>query len=117
MGLRFRKRIKILPGVHINLSRSGVSTSFGVRGASITKGHGQTRTNLGIPGSGISHNTVTADARPNIDDDGGLTRSADRALTAGAESALHLIGKVFVLIVTVMLGILAAILSPRKRRR
>ena len=27
MGLRFRKRIKILPGVFINLSKSGVSTS------------------------------------------------------------------------------------------
>lgn len=117
MGIRFRKRIKILPGVHINLSRSGISTSLGVRGASITKGHGQIRTNLGIPGSGISHNTVTADSRPNNDDGGVLTRSADKALTVGAESALHLIGKAFVLVFTIMLAVLAAILSPRKRRR
>lgn len=117
MGIRFRKRIKILPGVHINLSRSGVSTSLGVRGASITKGHGKTRTNLGIPGSGISHNTVTTDAKPNNDDEGVLTRGANKVLTVGAESALHLIGKAFVLLVTMMLAILAAILSPRKRRR
>lgn len=117
MGIRFRKRIKILPGVHINLSRSGVSTSLGVRGASITKGHGQTRTNLGIPGSGISYNTATADARPSNDDGGVLTRSADKALTVGAESALYLVGKAFVLIFAAVLAILAAILSPRKRRR
>jgi hypothetical protein len=31
MGFSFRKRIKILPGAHINLSKSGVSTSIGTR--------------------------------------------------------------------------------------
>lgn len=29
MGWRFRRTIKILPGVHLNVSRSGVSTSAG----------------------------------------------------------------------------------------
>lgn len=60
MPIRFRKRIKLLPGVYINLSRSGISTSVGVRGASITSGHGKTRTNVGIPGSGISYNKSEA---------------------------------------------------------
>ena len=38
MGWRFRKRIKILPGIHINLSKSGISTNVGVKGASVTFG-------------------------------------------------------------------------------
>ena len=62
MGFRFQKRIKILPGITINLSKSGLSTSFGPRGAKVTLGHGQTRTTLGIPGSGISQTSVVKDS-------------------------------------------------------
>jgi len=57
MGFRFQKRIKLLPGVGINLSKSGVSTSFGPRGAKVTIGHGKKRTTVGLPGTGISHTT------------------------------------------------------------
>ena len=59
MGFRFQKRVKLMPGLSINLSRSGISTSVGVKGARITMGHGKTRTTLGIPGTGISHTTIT----------------------------------------------------------
>lgn len=55
MGLRFRRRIKVLPGVYLNVSRSGVSTSVGVRGAHVTLGHGKVRATSGIPGSGLSY--------------------------------------------------------------
>ena len=55
MGLRFQKRISILPGVRINLSKGGVSTSLGPRGADVNIGpHGVT-TNAGIPGTGLSY--------------------------------------------------------------
>lgn len=63
MGWRFQKRLRILPGVTLNLSKSGVSTSFGVRGARITKGHGKTRVTMGVPGSGVSHSVVRANRR------------------------------------------------------
>jgi hypothetical protein len=63
MAFRFQKRIKILPGVTINLSKSGVSTSVGVPGARITKGHGTTRATMGLPGTGLSHTTIRSDAR------------------------------------------------------
>ena len=55
MGLRFRRRIKIIPGVHLNISRSGISTSVGVRGASVTLGKRWTYMNAGIPGTGLSY--------------------------------------------------------------
>jgi hypothetical protein len=55
MGLRFRRRITIVPGVHLNISRSGISTSVGVRGASLTLGKRGTYGNIGLPGTGISY--------------------------------------------------------------
>jgi hypothetical protein len=57
MGIRFHRRIKILPGVHLNFSRSGVSASIGRRGASVTVGPRGRYVNLGLPGTGISYRT------------------------------------------------------------
>src|SRR5690625_495399 len=54
MKFRFRKRIKIAPGIRLNISKSGVSTSVGRRGASVNLGKQGTRVSVGIPGSGIS---------------------------------------------------------------
>jgi hypothetical protein len=52
--LRFRRSIKIIPGVRLNLSKSGGSVSLGVRGAHYTIGAKGARTTVGIPGSGLS---------------------------------------------------------------
>ena len=54
MSFRFNKRIKIAPGVRINLGRTGISTSFGVKGASVNVGRGKTRLTVGLPGTGLS---------------------------------------------------------------
>ena len=61
MGFRFQKRFRLFPGVRINLSKSGVSTSIGVRGARMTFGRGKTRTTIGIPGTGISHTSIESE--------------------------------------------------------
>jgi len=55
MGFRFRRSIKILPGIRINLGKRGVSLSAGVRGAHITVGKNGTRTTVGLPGTGVSY--------------------------------------------------------------
>ena len=55
MGFRFQKRISILPGVRINLSKSGVSTSLGPRGADVNIGKDGVTANAGIPGTGLSY--------------------------------------------------------------
>ena len=56
MGFRFRKIISVLPGVRLNLSKSGVSTSIGGHGATVNVGTSGKRTvTLGIPGSGMSY--------------------------------------------------------------
>jgi|GEM_PF-2559154 len=53
MGIRFRKYINILPGVRLNLSKSGVSTTLGPRGFNVNVGKRGTYLNAGIPGTGI----------------------------------------------------------------
>lgn len=55
MGFRFRKTIRILPGIRLNVSKSGVSTSLGRPGATINIGPGGARGTVGLPGTGISY--------------------------------------------------------------
>ena len=55
MGFRFRKSIKLAPGIRVNLSPSGASLSAGVRGASVTMGPRGTHVNAGLPGTGLSY--------------------------------------------------------------
>jgi hypothetical protein len=58
MGFRFRRSVKILPGIRLNFGKRGVSTSIGVRGAHVTFGRTGTRTTVGLPGSGLSYTHV-----------------------------------------------------------
>lgn len=53
MGLRFRKSVKLAPGIRLNFSKSGVSTTIGPRGASVNIGKKGTYLNAGIPGTGL----------------------------------------------------------------
>ena len=58
MGFRFRKSIKLAPGVRINLTKKGVSSvSVGKRGATVNVGKKGTRGTVGIPGSGLSYSS------------------------------------------------------------
>lgn len=54
MGFRFRRSIRLLPGVRLNLGLGGVSLSAGVPGASINLGRRGVYGNLGVPGTGMS---------------------------------------------------------------
>ena len=56
MGLRFRKSINLGGGFRINLSKSGIGYSFGVKGARVTKkSNGGIRLTMYIPKTGISY--------------------------------------------------------------
>jgi len=59
MGFRFFRRTNIAPGVRLNFSKSGISPSFGVRGARITLGRGGVRKTVGIPGTGLFYTEVS----------------------------------------------------------
>jgi len=53
MAFRFFRRMKLFPGVSLNLSKSGASMSFGPRGAKVTVGPRGVRKTVGIPGTGM----------------------------------------------------------------
>jgi Protein of unknown function (DUF4236) len=52
-NFRFYRRLRIFPGLSVNLSKSGPSLSVGVRGAHVTVGPQGVRRTVGIPGTGI----------------------------------------------------------------
>src|SRR5258708_631334 len=53
MALRFRRSIRLAPGLRLNLSGSGASLSLGPRGASVNFGSRGAFFNAGIPGTGL----------------------------------------------------------------
>lgn len=57
MSFRFRRTLKVFPGLRLNISRAGISASVGPRGASVTFGKNGNYLNLGLPGSGLSYRT------------------------------------------------------------
>ena len=56
MGLRFRKSIKIAPGVKLNLNKKSMGVSVGTRGAHYSiNSKGKKTATVGLPGTGISY--------------------------------------------------------------
>lgn len=53
MPWRFQKRKRILPGVTLNVSRRGISTSVGPRGAKVNVGRKGIRQTASAPGTGL----------------------------------------------------------------
>lgn len=60
MGWRYRRSIKILPGLRMNVGSRGVSSfSFGGRGVTINMNKHGVRSTFSLPGTGISYQTKT----------------------------------------------------------
>lgn len=54
MSFRFQRRVTIIPGVRVNIGKSGASLSLGPSGASVSVGKRGTYANVGFPGTGMS---------------------------------------------------------------
>ena len=67
MPFRYRSSIRLLPGLHVNLSKSGASLSVGGRDATVNLGKRGVRTTVGLPGSGISYSETKPWHRHNGD--------------------------------------------------
>ncbi len=96
VGLRFYRRLRVLPGMTVNLSKSGASMSFGVRGAHYTVGPRGRRVTVGLPGTGLyytQHDGAAhsqAPLRPHIEPAARLRLGFFRRLVTPAEEQ-HLI--------------------------
>ena len=55
---RFRRSIKIAPGIRWNFGKKSTSLSIGGRGANYTVGTSGSRTTVGIPGTGLSYTEI-----------------------------------------------------------
>lgn len=71
MVWRFRRSIKIAPGIRINLNKKSTSVRIGPRGLGHTiSSTGKRTTTVGIPGSGLSYSETTTPNKKRAESDG-----------------------------------------------
>lgn len=92
MGWQFRKSINLGKGFRLNISKSGIGVSGGVKGARVSVGPRGVRRTFSIPGTGIRH-TKTYSAKK-------LKR---RAQSGCAAMLLSLAGLLALLLVFILL--------------
>jgi hypothetical protein len=63
MVFRFRRSMKLAPGIRVNLNKGGPSVRVGPRGAGVTVGTKGTRASAGIPGTGLSYSSKVSETR------------------------------------------------------
>jgi len=63
MGFRFSKSFRLLPGLRLNLSKTGPSVSLGRAPFTLNLGPRGTRTTASLPGTGLSHVSRTKGGR------------------------------------------------------
>ena len=69
MSFRFRQTFSLLPGLHLNVGKAGVSLSLGVPGVSLNLGPRGSSLALGIPGTGLSYRhplSIPAQKQPTV---------------------------------------------------
>jgi hypothetical protein len=57
MPTRFRRSFNILPGVKVNVSKSGISFTVGTKGYHLNFSNRGVRQTVGLPGSGLSNSS------------------------------------------------------------
>jgi hypothetical protein len=61
MGFRFRKGVRILPGLRLNITKHGISSlTIGGKGLTYNIGKKGTRATGGLPGTGLSYSEYSA---------------------------------------------------------
>lgn len=124
MGIRFRKSFGKGP-IRVTISKSGVSTSVGVKGARITRrADGKTQTTVGIPGTGISYTSGSSERRSPANDTGvsratwseavsepQTTGGYDAAMPMGSADPAEKQGCLWAIIGACVLGLLGALLA------
>jgi hypothetical protein len=116
VGFRFQRRIKILPGLAINISKSGVGFSAGGRGFHVgIDSKGRRYTSASLPGTGISwreyqkakpHHALPPHVVPRIIPPGG-----DHQLIPPVETSHLAKNVVLAIVIVIILVTLLAIVS------
>lgn len=105
MGFKFRKSVKIAPGVKLNLNKKSAGITIGGKGAHYTvNSKGKRTTSVGVPGTGVSYSSSKG---------GGKTKSNKSSGSSG--SSIGCAGAIFCFIIFafVMAGIKFLIANPK----
>jgi len=124
MGFRYRKSINLGGGFRINLSKSGVGYSWGVKGFRVTKtARGTTRRTYSLPGTGISYVQETGKRKGSpasfpsqkpaagnrYDTQSLLNAQATQLVSEGLEAMLKAAGRALVLRRAALIGLIASV--------
>jgi len=110
MGLRFYRRLRILPGLTLNLGKRGLSVSAGVRGAHVTLGSGGVRETVGLPGTGLCWtNAITGGRRVRRRRADSQPVAPQHLLSDQEEATVVNVG--FLLLLSVCIGVVIALLT------
>jgi hypothetical protein len=63
MPFRFRKSMKVAPGIRVNLNKGGPSILVGPKGAGVTVGSKGTHASAGVPRIGLSYSGKVGNTR------------------------------------------------------
>jgi hypothetical protein len=91
-NFRFYRRVSIFPGLSVNVSKSGPSLTFGMRGAHVTVGGKGIRKTVGIPGTGIYYTSQSGYHS------GAHSAHVDQPISDSQQSAAHGIAQVIMLV-------------------
>ena len=104
MAFRFRKSMKIAPGLKVNLTHRGMSARVGPKGAGYTvNSKGAHTASAGIAGTGISYSKKVKSARKG--DDASHLGTYDADASSGSEVRRSSLGKNLVAILLALIGI------------
>jgi Flp pilus assembly protein TadB len=99
MGTRYRKGIKIAPGLKLNLNAHSVSLTGGVPGAHLTlNSKGYRTTSVGAPGTGLSYRT-TKRAGSHTDDLAVPTQKPQPAATTNTHMLKAIMALIFLSVI------------------
>jgi len=107
VGWRFRKSVKILPGVRLNFGKGGfTSTTLGGRWLKTNVGGRGVKHTLSVPGTGVSYQTDTGRAAPVKREHGSRSNGGNRLLI------LLAVLLALVLLAVIGVGVLVVLTRP-----
>ena len=106
-NFRFYRRVSIFPGLSVNVSKSGPSLTFGMRGAHVTVGRTGVRKTVGIPGTGIYYTSHSGYHS------GTHSAHVDSPVSDSQQAAAHGIAQLIVVICIIgAFALVIALISP-----
>ncbi len=97
MGFRFRRSIRLVSGIRVNISKKGISSvSVGKHGATLNVGKTGVHETIGIPGTGISYRTGNLAQ--------GHQAPQQRPTQGPSPTTIRIVGFVLLFIIVVVVG-------------